>query len=94
MSPIHFPPFNLLILAFSESEALEIVLDPESNSVEFDFCDDSSILRGGPWMIQNASAVIKVMLLHINRAAISESRTWPWLAEKENSIREEHTANE
>jgi hypothetical protein len=75
MGPFHFPPFNLLIFAFSESEALEIVLDLQSNSVKFYFCDNSAILRGGPGMVQNASAVIKVMLLHIHRAAISESRT-------------------
>jgi hypothetical protein len=51
MSPFQFPPFNLLIFALSKSKALEVVLDLQSNSIEFDFCHDSSVLGCGSWMI-------------------------------------------
>jgi hypothetical protein len=51
MGPFHFPSFNLLVFALGKSETLKVILDSQSDSVEFDLCDNPAILRRGPWMI-------------------------------------------
>lgn len=75
MSPFHLPALDLFILGFGESELLGVVLKSKGDSVQLEFGHDSPVLGCGSRVVQDAVALVEMLLLYIDSSSISESAT-------------------
>jgi hypothetical protein len=72
MRPFHLPALEFLVFRFCELEAVLVVLELEGDAVELDFCDDSAVFRGCGGMFEDSGALVEVLGLDVDCAAVCE----------------------